>query len=131
MSGDPTLDLNETIASAVKARVEAEMMKALSGDATIATFVSAALQQNVQYEVNYRKVNEPYLTMVLRKTIQDMTKAAVVALIAEEAPTIEAEIRKALKRETSSIAQALTQSLVDTATKGYGFNVNLELRSAT
>lgn len=129
MPPDPTLDLNETIAAAVKARVEAEMMKALTGDETIATFVVAALQQNVQHEVNYRKVNEPYLTSVLRKTIQEMTKAAVVRLIAEEAPQIEAEIRKALKRETSSIAQALTRSLVDTAGKGYGFNVNLELRS--
>lgn len=129
--GDPTLDLNETIAAAVKARVEAEMMKALSGDETIASFVTAALQQNVQYELNYRKVTEPYLTHVLRKTIQDATKAAVVALIAEEAPAIEAEIRKALKRETSSIAQALTRSLVDTAGKGYGFNVNLELRSGS
>ena len=125
---DPTLDLNETIASAVKARVEAEMMKALSGDETIATMVAAALQQNVEYEVNYRKVKEPYISHVLRKTIQDATKQAVVRLIAEEAPAIEEEIRKALHREKSSIAQALTRSLVDTAQKGYGFTVNLEMR---
>lgn len=122
-------DLNKVIVAAVNARVEAEMMRALSGDETISRFVAAALRQNVEVKDphTYRTTAEPFLTNVLRKAIQAATVAACQRLIAEELPTIEDEIRKALRRDVKRIAETLTQSLADVAAKTYGIKVDLSL----
>ena len=122
-------DLNSVIVSAVNARVEAEMMKALSGDMTIGKYVVAALRQNVEVKDphTYRTTTEPFLTNVLRKAIQGATVAAVQRLIAEELPTIEEEVRKALRRDVKRIAETLTGSLADAAAKSYGVKVDLSL----
>lgn len=130
MSDAIELDLNQTIVSAVNARVEAEMMKALSGDETIAAFVTAALRQAVEVKNprTYSTTKEPFLTNVLRGAIQEAAKAACKRLIAEELPNIEDEIRKALRRDVKRIASTLTESLASAADKAYGFDVKLELK---
>lgn len=124
------LDLNQTIVSAVNARIEAEMMKALSGDETIATFVTAALRQKVEVKNarTYTTTSEPFLTNVLRNAIQEVTKAACKRLVEESMPDIEAEIAKALRRDVKRIASTLTESLSKAADKAYGFDVHLELK---
>jgi F0F1-type ATP synthase delta subunit len=130
MSATPIdTDLNKVIVSAVNARVEAEMMKALSGDETMGKFVVSALRQNVEVKDphTYRTTVEPFLTNVLRKAIQEATVAAVQRLIAEELPSIEDEVRKALRRDVKRIAETLTQSLADAAAKSYGVKVDLSL----
>jgi F0F1-type ATP synthase delta subunit len=130
MSATPIdTDLNKVIVSAVNARVEAEMMKALSGDETMGKFVVSALRQNVEIKDphTYRTTVEPFLTNVLRKAIQEATVAAVQRLIAEELPSIEDEVRKALRRDVKRIAETLTQSLADAAAKSYGVKVDLSL----
>lgn len=129
MSANPVPDLNETIVSAVKARIEAELLSALSGDEAFAPLVAAALQQPVKVSNDsYRNETEPYLTHVLRLTIQQATKEAVAKLVTEEIGSIEDAVRKALRRDVAQIANTLSQSLVDSAAKGYGVNVELSLR---
>lgn len=122
-------DLNTVIVSAVNARVEAEMMKALSGDETIGRFVVAALRQNIEVQEpgTYHKHTEPFLRNVLRKAIQEATVAAVQRLVAEELPTIEEEVRKALRRDVKQIAETLTNSLARSAASPYGVKVDLSL----
>lgn len=130
---DIETDLNQTISAAVNARVEAEMMKALSGDETIGKFVLAALRQPVKKNPGAQygaaaKETETYLTQVLRKAIQASAKAACEKFVAEEIGTIEDEVRKALRRDVRNIAEALTQNLVDSAAKAYGVNVKVDLK---
>ena len=125
---DPTQDLNATIASAVNARIEAEVMKALSGDETISHFVAAAMQQPVELTKNYRTEKVPFLRHVLTKAIQQATEQAVKKLIVEEVESIEAEVRKALRRDLATIASTLTKSLVDAAGTTYGVSVDLSLK---
>lgn len=130
---DIEADLNQTITAAVNARVEAEMMKALSGDETIGKFVLAALRQPVQKNPNARygseaKETETYLTNVLRKAIQTSAKAACEKFVADEIGLIEDEVRKALRRDVKRIAETLTQSLTDAAAKTYGIDVKVDLK---
>jgi len=127
---DVTLNLNETIAAAVKARVEVEVLKALSGDEVMGGFVALALQEIVEVKdpstYNTRKV--PFLTRTLEVAVQQATKAAVAKLIIEELPSIEDAVRKALKRNLGTIAATLSESLVKAAERPYGFDVDLSLR---
>lgn len=122
------LNLDATIMTAVKARIEAEVIRAMSGDDALGAFVVAALQQEVQVGDSYNRNRQPFLTHVLFKAIQEATQAAVVRFVAEEVGTIEAEVRKALKRDMAAIATTLTQSLVSAADKTYGVSVALELK---
>lgn len=127
---DMALDLNQTITSAVNARIEAALASALAGDEVMGSFVTAALQQTVEISTSdpYRKAKVPFLTSVLHKAIQDATKAAVTKMIAEEIDSIEAEVRKALRRDLGRIAGTLSKSLVDAADKTYGVSVALDLK---
>jgi len=120
-------DLNATIVAAVNARVEAEMMKALSGDEAIGRFVTASLQQSVEVKDGYRTKHVPFLTHVLEGAIRSSVKLACERLIAEELPTIEAEVRKALRRDVARIAKTLTNSLAEAAANTYGVKVNFDL----
>lgn len=126
-----SLDLNRTITSAVQARVEAEVLAALSGDATLAAMVAAALNQAVEVkdQRTYRTTTVPFLHKVLSDTLQAAAKAAVQKLVVEEADALEAEVRKVLRKDMAGIAKALTQSLTDAAGRGYGINVAIELRT--
>ena len=116
--------------AAVTARIEAEVAKALSGDAFLAQYVAAALSQQVEVkdQRSYNTKRVPYLTHVLEEAIKEATKDAVVRLIAEELPTIEAEVRKALRRQVTGIAESLARSLNTAAKTAYGVNVDLTLR---
>lgn len=130
MSNDPTLDLNATITAAVNARIEAEMMKALSGDATIGSFVTAALQQQVEVpkKVGYGTERVPFLRHVLCEAIRKATEDASRRLVEEEMGSIEDAVRKALRRDVGRIAETMSKSLADAAARAYGFNVTVDLR---
>ena len=119
-------DLNATIASAVNARIEAEVMAALSGDEVIGRFVSAALQQKVG-EQRYGQKQKTFLASSLHNAIQQATKAAVGRVIEEERPLIEEEIRKALRRNVKTMADAIVGNLADKASSAYGVTVELRI----
>ena len=126
---DVTTDLNQTISSAVTARIEAEVFAALAGDEVMAQYVAKALQQpvEVQNHRTYRKEEIPYLRHVLVKAIQEATKAAVGRVIEEERPLIEEEVRKAVKRSATTIASGIAESLAERASQGYGINIDLKV----
>lgn len=126
-----SLNLDSTITTAIKARIEAEVVRAMSGDEMLGSFVTAALQQKVDVHPDGpygRSEKRPFLTHVLYEAIREATQVAVKKFVAEEVSTIEAEVRKALKRDMASIATTLTQSLVTAADKTYGVSVALELK---
>ena len=124
------LNLNETITAAVKAKVEGELIAALSGDAVIGAFVAAALNQKVTVKnaAGYGTTDVPFITKVLQDAIREQAKAALARLIAEEGVNIEAEVAKALRRDLKHIASSLTKSLVDAADKTYGIDVKIDLK---
>jgi hypothetical protein len=130
MSGNIEGDLNETIRSAVNARVEAEVTKALAGDEVIGALVTAALQQTVEVPARgggYGKEKVPFMTQVVRKAIQGATQAAVAKVIEQEAPLIEEEVRKAFKRNAGAMAEGMVASLSERAASNYGVTVELKL----
>lgn len=132
MADEPIPSIDSTIAAAVNARIQAEVMQALAGDEVIGQFVASALQQPVEVKDprrgSYATSQVPFLTAVLHKAIQDATKEAVARLITAEVATIEEAVRKALRRDITTIAKTLTDSLVVAADKTYGVNVDLTLR---
>lgn len=119
--------LDTTIAAAVTARVEAEVVAALSGDEVIGQYVAAALREPVETTRNYRTEKVPYLRHVLTKTFQDVAKEAVARVLEEERPTIEEEVRKAVKREAGTIAEGVAGALAKRASSGYGVSIDLNL----
>jgi len=121
------MDLNATIASAVNARIEAEVFAALAGDDVIKQYVAAALNAPVKVERNYRTEEVKWLPHTIRTVMQDATRDAVKRVIAEEAPLIEDEVRRAIKRQASGLAEAFTGALVKQASKSYGLTVSLKL----
>lgn len=126
---DPTTDLNQVITSAVHARIEAEVLKALSTDDTFARFVTAALQQKVEDPDNrYARDKTTYLAVVLKKAIKEAARLAVEKVVAEMAPEIEAEVAKALRRDVKGIAGALVASVGKAVSSPYGLKI--ELREA-
>lgn len=128
MGNDLIPDLNQTIVAAVQARVEAEMLKALSGDEVIASFVTAALQEQVPVTNDrYDRKTEPYVRNVLRKTIKEVTHQAVTRLIEEEMPSIETAIRKSLRRNIDSMTDGLVENLAKQAKGAYGIKIELRL----
>lgn len=123
------LDLNQTITSAVNARIEAQVLAAMSGDEVLGQMVASALNQPVKVtKDSFSRDTEPYVTHLLRQVIQDATHLAVTRLVAEERDMIEEEIRKALRRDVKRISESLTNSLVDAADRGYGIKVDLSLQ---
>lgn len=119
MSENLGADLNATIASAVNARVEAAVLAALSGDDVLGRYVSAALNQEIELDRNYRKVKVNFLHHTIKTAIQEATKAAINAAIAEEREQIEELVRKAIKSQAANLAAQMATSLVEQAAKGY------------
>lgn len=126
-SPDTKGSIDETIAAAVHARIEAEVFEALSGDAVIGQFVAAALRVTVETSGSYKRDRVPYLKKVLDDAIRKATMAAVNSAIAGERDRIEEEVRKALKREAPSIASVLVGALAEQAGSRYGMSLKLEL----
>lgn len=126
-SSNQISDLDATIAHAVNARVEAEVMKALSGDEVIGQYVSAALQSEV--EVNkrsgYGKERRPFLSVTIDNAVRNACKDAIAKVIVEEVGVIEDEVRKAVRRDAAKIAEKFAEGLVDASASGYRFRIEL------
>lgn len=127
---DITQDLNATITHAVQARIEAEVAKAFASDEFLASYITAALQQQIEIKEDYgysrKKVS--FLHHTLSEAVRMATKTAVAKWLATNSAQIEAEVEKALRRETKSIASALAQSLLNAADKTYGVDVKIDLK---
>jgi hypothetical protein len=124
-----TQDLNTVIASAVQARIETEVLAALSGSDVFAQFVNVALNRKIEVKdpnSSYRTRETTYIAETISKAIQAATKAAVEKVIAEEAPQIEAEVTKELRRNVKGLAAQMVGCVVDKAASPYGITVELK-----
>jgi hypothetical protein len=122
-----TQDLNTVIASAVNARIEAQVAEALAGDAMIGKYVAAALGQTVEIPSRngYGKDKVTFLKAVLDKATQAATKAAVERVIGEETEAIEKAVRKELRANINTLAVQLVGSVNEAVEKAYGVKVEL------
>jgi hypothetical protein len=120
-------DLNATIASAVSARVEAEVIRALAGDEVIGRYIAAALNQQVEVGGSYKRTKATFLQATLQSAFQEMTKRAIAKVLEEDAALIEDEIRKAIRRQAHGFAESIVTNLTQQAAKGYGISVELRL----
>lgn len=129
MNATPGLegDLNATIVNAVNARVEAHVLKALSGDEVIGGLVTAALQRQVEVpsSTGYGKERVPFMSHVIEQAIRNATKTAVEGFIAGEQEMIQNEVRKHLRKAAPEFAEKMVGQLVKTASSGYGIQVSL------
>lgn len=124
---EPEMSIDATIANAVNARIEAELMRALSGDEVIGRYVSAALQQQVEVASGrgYGKDKVVFLNHTIKTTLQRVTKAAIEKVIAEEAELIEDVVRKEIKRTAGDLAKAFTAALTDTTNRAVRLDIKL------
>jgi hypothetical protein len=120
-------DLNNTIMTAVTARVEAEVVKALSGHELIGRYVAAALNQQVEVGGSFSRTKTTFLHQALRTAFQEMTKKVINELLVDERPLIEDEIRKAIRRNATKFAEAITGNIVTRAANAYGIQVQVRL----
>lgn len=128
----PNADLNDVITSAVKARVEASVLEALSGDEFFGKFITNALAAPVEIpdpDRGYGKIRVPYVTYVLEETVRSAVMSATKRLVAEQAELIEEAVRKELRRSASDLAKQLVGSMSDAADRAYGIKVELQYPS--
>lgn len=123
-----TSDLDQVIASAVNARIEAEVTRALSGDEVIGKMVTAALTQPIEVKDHngYGRRTTTYLRETLNNAMREATKAAVRKVMTEEHDAIEAAVRRELRDRIDALAVQLVDSAVKSVEKPYGVTVNLE-----
>lgn len=111
-------DLNNTIASAVNARVEAQVLEALASDGVMQAAVQAALSREVPSS-GYDRKKKTILTHLLHTAIEEHTKAIVAEEIAASASVIRDEVRAALAQSLGVITDSLVDGLVANATGRY------------
>lgn len=120
-------DLNSVISNAVQARIEAQVMAALSGDEVFAQFVSSALSSEIVVrDKDFRERRTTYLAETIRKALQEATQGAVEKVMVEIAPELEAEVAKELRRSVKGLASHLVGSVQDAVKAPYGFKVELK-----
>lgn len=120
---DVSSDLNQVIVSAVQARVEAEVAKALAGDEVVGRMVAAAMNQQVEVPGGRYGEKRTFLKAVLDKTVQEATKAAVQEAIAGEADAIRAAVAAEVRKRSKEIAASFTDELVENVKKGWSISV--------
>lgn len=124
---DVSPDLNQVIVSAVQARVEAEVTKALAGDEVLGRMVTAAMNQQVEVPSGgYRSEKKPFLKAVLDRTIQEATKTAVQEAVAGEADAIRAAVAAEVRKRSKEIAASFTDELIENVKKGWSISVAIK-----
>jgi len=119
-------DINAVIVSAVHARIETAIAAALLTEGGMGAIVSSALSQEIEVKDGYRTKKVPYLSEVLRKTIQAAAKNAIAKMVQEHEAEIEEKVKEALTGSTDAFAKGLVESLVKTAGGGYGLSVSIK-----
>lgn len=110
--------------------IAAKLTEAMIGsDDAIVKIVAAALTTKVN---NYGNVssskwenNTPYAEWLAGDLIRAATKAVMAEKVAALRPAIEAQVEKALTKNTKSIAVSLTDTFIKQASSGYGVIINM------
>lgn len=110
-------DINQIIANAVNARVEAAVVEAMASDGAIRAYVTAALNQPAGDR--YEDRGKTFLQKLLERTIEQQTQAVVgeELKIAEDA--IRKEVRAALKKSIGVITDSLVDGFVASTSGRY------------
>lgn len=122
-------DLNATIATAVRARIEAEVTKALAGDEVMSKYVAAALSSEIEVPADrgsYQKRKTTFLREAIDTAIKGATKAAIAKIVAEERAAIEAAVTTELRKNVKNIAAQLVNKVAETTESAYGVTVELK-----
>lgn len=119
-------DLNATIANAVNARIEAEVIKALSGDEVLGAYVAAALAEPVARD-SYGRNKPTRLQTAITDAISNATKDAIREVIAEDMPRLKEEVRKCFRRDADKLAQSVVDGLAGSLATSYGVSVTMTL----
>jgi hypothetical protein len=127
-TNQPADDLNSVIVAAVNARVEVAVAEALAGDQFLATYIAAALNQEIEVKnrFDYKGTKTTFLKNSISEAIRGATERAVRSLIAEQSAEIEKLVATELRRQIPDIAKQLVGSVRDAAEKTYGLDVTLK-----
>lgn len=112
-------DLNGIIATAVQAKITAQVAQALASDETMSAFVVAALQQPMEVGSYSDKRKTTFIAETCRNAVQAQTQAVVAEVVAEQADRIKDEVRKALRKSIGVIADGLVDGFVANASGRY------------
>ena len=118
MTDSLTTDLNATIAHAVNARIEGQVLAALADSEVMGRMVTAALQKKVNTGA-YRNNETTYLQSLIGKAIEEKTVEVVAAELDTIRPLIETEVRKALRKSVGVLADSLVEGFVQAAAGSY------------
>lgn len=111
-------DLNATIAHAVNARIEAQVLAALADSEVMGRMVTAALQKKVNTGA-YRNNETTYLQSLIGKAIEEKTAEVVAADLETIRPLIETQVRAALRKSVGVLADSLVEGFVQAAAGSY------------
>ena len=111
-------DINQIIASAVNARVEAAVTAALASPDTMGTFVQAALHEPISSD-GYGREKTTLLRKLVQTTIAEKTKAVVREEIEAMSEDIRSEVRKAIRKSVGVITDTLVDGFVANASGRY------------
>lgn len=110
--------INDAVAATVNTKIEAEVLKALSSDDVMSTFVQAALNEKVDVD-RYGSKKTTLLNQMVGKSIQETTKAVVQEEILKAEPAIREQVRKAVAESLDVITDSLVDGFVENIKGGY------------
>lgn len=120
-----TNNLDDTIAGAVKAQIQAQVLEALSGEDFFAKYIASVLNQTVEVTEDGtaygRKIKVSFLDNALSGLIKKATKEAVAIAVEEERERIQDEVRKAVKRKADQFAENVTNAALEAAQSQYNY----------
>jgi hypothetical protein len=110
--------------------ISAKLTEARVGaDDAIIKIVAAAMATKVNDHGNVSSSSydnkTPYAEWLAGSLIREATKSVMAAKIDKLRPAIEAQVEKALTKNTRSIAVSLTDAFIKQATAGYGVIINM------
>jgi len=110
--------------------ISAKLTEALIGaDDAIIKIVATAMATKVNDHGNVSTSSydnkTPYAEWLAGSLIREATKSVMAAKIAQLRPAIEAQVEKALVKNTKSIAVSLTDNFIKQAAAGYGVVINM------
>lgn len=120
-------DLNDTIVAAVNAKVSAEVFAALNTDEVIGNYIMSAMMQPIKIE-QYGSKTEPYLTVVIRKAIQEATKKAIGEWMADNEGVLKTKVREALTGNIEQMAGALVEGAIEATGRNYMTKVDVSFQ---
>ncbi|TGP34042.1 hypothetical protein EN875_012390 [Mesorhizobium sp. M2D.F.Ca.ET.232.01.1.1] len=122
----PGVDFGEMARQAISAKLTEALVGA---DDAIIKIVATAMATKVNDHGNVSSSSydnkTPYAEWLAGSLIREATKSVMAAKVAQLRPAIEAQVEKALTKNTRSIAVSLTDNFIKQAAAGYGVVINM------